>query len=745
MPKVTVAQNNFTAGVLSPRLHGRIEIDRYANALKDAYNVHPVVHGGCKRRAGTKFARATKDSTKLSTLIPFVVSRDVAYMLEFGDSYFRVHKPGGVTTSIDLPSPYTQAMLADIDYCQGADTMFLFHPTVPIQRLRRFTDAYFDLSAAPFTTTPFAEQGYTTPLDITLSAATVGAGRTATNASALFLVSDVGRNLLCDSGLANVVGYVSPTQLTVDIAIAFGSTTLAGNRWIIDSSPQTTVTPGVAGPVGTVTTMTAAANAWRAADTGKYIRINGGLAKIQSWSTALVVNAIILKELDSAVASPALAWSLEDSVWSANNGYPRCGTLHEQRLVVAGSTKYPQTIWGSRIAEYLDFTIGTDDDEAYSFTISSDQSNQIAYLASNTRLIAYTYGGESSLRGGIEKPITPTNVTVKPETRNGTKGVRPIQVGKESIAVQRAGRKVRAMGYSYDVDGFKAPDLTVLAEHITKPGGVTQLTFQQEPDLLIWAVRADGALLSCTFDRDQSVTAWAPHYTYGAFESVATIPNGSKDEVWVIVRRYVNGATVRYVELLNDTFEPYIPVAPAPNTFPPYDDAVVYGYTVDCGMDFDTSGGATVVVPHLKNATVDIVADGAVMPPQNTDGAGSLTLPRTTQRVLVGLHFSSQMDLLTPGLEGSPGNEMRTNEVTCRFLDTLGAEIYDADGDLVEELSFREFGLGVLDTMPKPFTGLKRATKLGWERGRDEISIRQSLPLPMHVTSVIRKFTFNEG
>jgi hypothetical protein len=48
--------------------------------------------------------------------------------------------------------------------------------------------------------------------------------------------------------------------------------------------------------------------------------------------------------------------------------------------------------------------------------------------------------------------------------------------------------------------------------------------------------------VSCTLDRDQTVTGWAEHYTEGAFESVATIPNGDREEVWVIVRRIVNGA-----------------------------------------------------------------------------------------------------------------------------------------------------------------------------------------------------------
>jgi hypothetical protein len=86
---------------------------------------------------------------------------------------------------------------------------------------------------------------------------------------------------------------------------------------------------------------------------------------------------------------------------------------------------------------------------------------------------------------------------------------------------------------------------------------------------MLWAPRADGAFLSCTIDRDQTVLGWAPHYTEGAVESMATIPNGDRDETWVIVRRTVNGATVRYIEIFDDTFEPLLPGA-APTGYPPY-------------------------------------------------------------------------------------------------------------------------------------------------------------------------------
>lgn len=821
MPRMTLLQTNFTAGEISPRLVGRTDIDRYNNAARKLINAYPVIHGGAKRRGGTRYIAPAKFSgSKEARLVPFVFSRDFAYMLEFGDLYVRVWPAGGGGMVAEIAAPYTEAMLPDIDYAQGADTMFLAHPEVPIYRLRRFSASSFDLSVAPFTTTPFDEQGHALAAALTLSAATVGTGRTATAASGVFLPSDVGRQLVSGAGLGVVTGYTSATVLTVDITIAFPGTVLASGAWLLDVSPQGIVTPSAKDPVAssidlagalsraanltlaaktgtgiavtasasvftagdvgktlyadsgvaTITAQTGTACAititsdfasltystggygitdsvWRAEDVGKFVRINGGLCKISAFTSASLVKATILTPLTSIVASPPLAWSLESSVWSAANGYPRTLTLHEQRLVAAGTTKFPQTIWGSRTGEYLDFTKGTNDDEGYSFTIAADEINPISYLASLRNLVVHTYGGEFSLQGGIEKPITPTNVRIRPESSHGSKGVRPATVGKESVFVQRAGRKVRAMGYRYDLDGYGAPDLTVLAEHITDGGGVVGLTYQQEPDLLLWAVRGDGAMLTCTLDRDQSVIAWAPHYTQGAFEAVASIPNGEREEVWMIVRRTVNGALVRYLEIFDETFQPMLPGA-AFTGYPPAPAVITYGFTVDCGVVVDNAAGQTVFsVPHLAGLVVDIVADGAVQPSQTVPAGGSITLPRASYRTLIGLHFRSEIGLLTPevgtGTGTAQGNSMRTSEITLGLLNTIGAQVFDGEGN-EQDVPFRRFGPAVLDRAAEPFTGTVRVETLGWERGRSELTIVQDQPLPMHLLSAVRKFQVND-
>jgi hypothetical protein len=821
MARVSLQQTNFTAGEISPRLVGRTDIDRYNNAARVLLNAHPVIHGGAKQRAGTRHITTTKDSgARKSRFVPFIFSRDDAYQLEFGHQYVRVWPKGGGAMAAELVSPYTEAMLADIDFAQGEDTMFLAHPDVPIQRLRRFSATAFDLSAAPFTTTPFEEQGHRLAADVTLSAATVGTGRTATASAGVFLPSDVGRQLVSGAGVATVTGYTSATQITVSVTIAFTSTALASGAWYLDISPQAILKPSEKEPIASTITLTSALSraasltlsdktgtitvtastsiftagdvgktiyadsgvalitaytsgtqvsattsgdfisttyasggwgitdsAWRSEDFGKFVRVNGGLCKVLAVDSASSARAVIVSGLESTVAAPPLAWSLEDSVWSAANGYPRTITMHEQRLVAAGSKRYPQTIWGSRTAEYLDFTKGTADDEAYSFTIAADEVNPISYLASLRTMVVHTYGGEFSLQGGVEKPITPTNVRIRPESSHGSRGVRPVTVGKESVFVQRAGRKVRAMGYRYDFDGYACPDLTVLAEHITEGGGLTELAWQQEPDLLLWAVRADGALLSCTLDRDQSVIAWALHITDGAVESIATIPNGEREEVWLIVRRTINGATVRYIEIMEEAWTPTLPGA-AFTGYPPAPKVVNYGYTVDCGRAFDNSSGATVLaVPHLAGKEVDIVADGAVQPRQVVPSSGNITLARPSFRTLVGLPFRSEIGLLTPevgtGTGTAQGNSMRTSEVTLNFLDTIGAQVYDGEGN-EQVVPFRRFGEDILDAAPEPFTGLVRIETLGWERGRSEMTIVQSQPLPMHLRSVVRKFQVND-
>lgn len=644
MPRVTLLQTNFTAGELSPKVHGRVDVARYQNGAKVARNVIAEVWGGLRRRDGLRFVREVKDSTKRVRLIPFIYSETTAYMLEMGDTYMRVYKDGAILGApYEISTPFTEAMLEALDYTQGSDTMFVFHEALEPRRIRRFGDTSWTQDAAPFVATPFVEPG---------------------------------------------------------------------------TNPVASLTPSAKSPVGAAVTVTASASVFAAGDVGKSIKINGGIILLTTFTSDTGMAGTIKQELTSTTAAPADAWSLHALAWTPANGYPRTGTLFEQRLVVAGSPAYPQTIWGSVTGAALDFTQGVNDDDAFAFNVASDQVNPIQYITSSRALVAMTSGGEFTVQGGLEKPLGPTNVQVRQRSNYGCARVRPVRIRDAEMFVQRAGRKLRSFAYNVASDDWTAPDVSVLAEHITQ-GGFVDMCWQQEPTSILWLVKTDGTLVSVTYDTDQDVMAWTEHEMVGAVESVATIPSATGDQVWLVVNRTIDGATKRYVEML----DPSVLVDSAK--------VLTAGtkQTMWTGLD------------HLEGQAVDVVADGAYSGRYTVTG-GAVTIAAGALTVTVGLPYTSTIELLDPeiqtGMGSAVGNAMRTSEITLRVHETTGGEING------QPLVFRRFGENAAIETPQAFTGVVRVENLGWERGRSDVVITQDKPMPFHVLSVTRKFTTND-
>ena len=283
-----------------------------------------------------------------------------------------------------------------------------------------------------------------------------------------------------------------------------------------------------------------------------------GWSKSLAYTSALEVTGTIRVALDATVESPANAWTLEDTVWNANDGYPRTVSLHEQRLVAAGSPGYPQTVWMSRIGENLNFEIGTTDDDAMSFTISSDQINLIAHLGQLRALIALTYGGEFT-------PVGRSRKADHADQHSGEESVGPwLQHGAtdphRQRVVFRAARQSQAAGYGLQVRDrcLRRPDLSVLAEHATE-SGVVDMAYQQEPESVMWLVRGDGVMATVTIDRDQDVVGWARQITDGVFglsrQSQSRMANRSGHWCgarWAARRCVMSSASIRHCDRCRD-------------------------------------------------------------------------------------------------------------------------------------------------------------------------------------------------
>lgn len=725
MPKVTTVANNFTTGEISPKMRARMDVARYNSGVEIMENAWPEIQGGLVKRWGTLYRGAAKHADKLGRLVRFVVNRTDAYWLEFGDLYMRVHKVSGrVETSpgvaYEISTPYTEAMLAQLDFSQGADTLIIWSPDNSPRRLRRFADARWVLDLAPFDPAPFAEVGSRFNVALTLGSASVGSGVSVTAASSVFLASDIGRQIWSGAGVATITAVASGTSATADISVAFDGTAIAGNAWTLALSPQATCTPSGTGPVGAAITLTLGAAGWRASDVGSHVQINTGLVKITAYSSDTVVTGTVSVALNTTVAAPANAWTLNPPAWNDFDGYPATGTFHAQRLLAAGSRSFPQTVWGSAVGEFFNFQLGTLDTDAFAFELVSDDVSPITYMISMESLVALSFSGEFTLDGGVEKPITPTNVRAKPRSTRGCAQVRPVKVGAETLFVQRTGKRVRAASFQEAADAWGVPDMSVISDHLTSPG-VVGLTWHEEPGTLLFALRADGRIASCTYDRDQDVVGWARHtFAGGVVESAATIPDEDQDRTMLLVRRTIDGATVRYLELMD------------PDTY------------TDCAIK-GTAGSPTATwadLDHLEGETVAIRADDIPQPPEVVS-SGTITVARTASSVEIGLPLTMRVRLLPPEVSGGAGvvkgSAVSVNQVFVEVLNTIGLTI---DG---QKVAFRQFGEDVLDTPLEPFTGIKEVQSYGWEISGGAIEIVHDDPLPCNVLAVVRKVTVNEG
>jgi hypothetical protein len=242
------------------------------------------------------------------------------------------------------------------------------------------------------------------------------------------------------------------------------------------------------------------------------------------------------------------------------------------------------------------------------------------------------------------------------------------------LFAQRAKRKIREFGFTFETDGYQAFDMTRLAQHITQ-SGIIEMDHAEEPDSQVYVVRGDGQLPSMTFRRQEDVVGWARHIMGGSFstgasvvESVAIIPGASavgqthdstsRDEVWVQVKRTVNGATVRYIEFIERQYDD--------------DQDEEDAFYVDSGLTYDSSSTSNLTgLAHLEGQQVKVWADGALQADKTvTSGGIALDIPASV--VQVGLGYTHTLKTLK--IEGgnpagtSVGRIKRINGITFVVL-----------------------------------------------------------------------------
>ena len=461
-------------------------------------------------------------------------------------------------------------------------------------------------------------------------------------------------------------------------------------------------------------------------DVGRLVHIKDGHVKITGYTSSTSVSGTVISVISSGSATDDFAMGS----FSDTTGHPRCVTFFEQRLVFAGTTNQPQTLFFSKSGDYENmddnYHGATTDASAMIYTIASNQVNAITSIKATRTLIVMTTGGEFTVTsGGTSAPVTPTNLNIRKQSNYGSAGVDGISIGNSTLFLQRAKRKIRELAYNFDTDGYIAPDLTILSENISLTG-IVQMDYQQEPFSIVWCVRTDGKLIGMTYNRLQDVVAWHEH-DFGGIDakckSVAVIDvDTDEDQVWVIVERTINGSTKKYVEYLT-----------------PYDFSsdLEEIHFVDSGLTYSGSSTTTLSgLSHLEGETVKIIINGATHPDRVVT-SGAVTLDYATTDAVVGLGYDSILQTMRIDEGTGVTDQTKTKriyDVSVRFFETVGAKVGPSESSL-DIIPFRDSSAAM--TAPVPlFTGDK-STEFPSDYGTDGfVVVKQDQPLPMTILAI---------
>ena len=523
MGKQLLSVPSFTAGELSPRMEGRTDFAKYFNGMTKCENFVVMPHGPVTRRPGTYHVAEIKTSANKTRLIPFQFSTTQTYILEFGNQYIRFFKDNGqITESNKTITGITQANPAVVTssshgYSNG--DFVIISGVVGMTEVNGKTFKVADKTTNTFELqdvdgNDINSSGYTAYSSSGIANKIYQITTSYTTAQIFDLKFAQSADVMYITHNSHEVSKLTRTGHT---SWTLSEVEFTDGPYLDANTTSTTMTPGATS--GDDQTLTASASTFASTDVGRLINFSNGYAKIRSYTSATVVKIDIKDAFDNT--SAVTTWKL--GAFSDTTGHPACVSFFEQRLVFADTSDQPQTLFFSKSGDYENMTSGTSSDDAMVYTIASNQVNAIESLKATRTLIVMTTGGEYSVTSGSSQDaITPTNINIRKQSNYGSAGVDALSIGNATIFLQRAKRKIRELAYNFDTDGYQAPDMTILSEHITD-SGITQMDYQQEPYSVVWCVRTDGVLAGLTYNRLENVTAWHRHIFGGKSDTTKNI------------------------------------------------------------------------------------------------------------------------------------------------------------------------------------------------------------------------------
>ncbi len=605
MPVTRTFKQSFSGGEISPEMFGRIADNKFQQGAALMRNFIAKPQGPAQNRPGFAFVKEVKDSTKATRLLSFTFNTTQTMVIEFGDQYFRFHTQGQtlnysngtawnsatnyVTGDIalyngvnyyaktahsnsqppnatnwyalpadmtyEVPHPYLEAELFDIHYVQSADVMTLVHPNHAPRELRRLGATRWELKVIDFGSPIAAPTGVSVSMYIPSSTTT----NTDTYEDHEYVVTAVKPNLIDESNQST-------------------SASVSNNIF-------------VTGAKNTVT--------WNAVSGATRYRVyknQGGLYGFlgETTTTTLIDNNI---SPDFSRTPP-----IHENDFVGTGNYPGAVSYFEQRRVFAGTNNAPQNIWMTKSGTESNMSFGLPirDDDRIEFRVAAREANTIRHIVPLTNLLLLTGSAEWRVTSVNSDAITPTSISVKPQSYVGANNSQPVIVNNSLVYGAARGGHVRELGYNWQANGFITGDLSLRAPHLFDNFTIVDMGLSKSPIPIVWTVSSSGKLLGLTYVPEQQIGAWHQHDTDGTFESVACVSEGNDDVTYCVVKRTINGNSVRYIERMGTRL-----FATQRDNFFVDAGATYNGTNTNTGQNVTISGGTN----YTKGESVTITAN----------------------------------------------------------------------------------------------------------------------------------------
>jgi hypothetical protein len=749
---------SWNSGEWSPLLHDRIDLRKFTGAARTLQNAVVTPYGGFDKRKGTEYMHTTRNGDP-AHLVPFIYSTTTRYMLELTDGYMRFSN-GGVgdqimdgSTPYEIVTPWTYQQATELHFAQDDDLMYFTHPAIGRHKLTRLTATTFELVEVEDETPPLLEENATTTT-ITPSGTTGSISLSASDD--VFDSGQIGSYFQIkharDANFVELTAVGTSTTLTVEgpwrfeLLIGASSTVDAvvdqrsqdGSSWekIIDVSSDNQDLSDIV-RTGTqdvdremrirITAKTGTARAYLE-NTSSFSK---GLVEITAVTDAQNANATVIETLFDTAATPY--WL--EAAFSDYRGHPRSVGVFDNRLWWAGSDYQPQVFYGSQIDNYENFPIGTLDTDRLRYKLGGITQNAIQWILGQEDLLLGTTGEEYRLgTGDSETTLVPSIVPKRRRQSNrGSDRIQAILVGDVPLFIQRGGLRVRELFYDVSNNLFKSPDLTVLAEHITS-GGVTQLAYSQFPYTNLYATTGDGIIATMVYERDDEVAGWNRWVTRSdSIISCQVIPGDGDDEVWMVVKRSINGSDTHYVERVS-TLD--------------WTQATEYRY-LDCHTVYSgTAASVLTGLDHLEGEEVVVLGDGVLLGDYTvSSGQVDLGTGNEVEDAVIGFKIRTEFKPMKFDIDNVAGNSQGQYKVIKKLevllKDSLGPDVYDDKGNRIL-LKWRDFSDKTNTPLPL-YTGVKEASVDGFPSEDPYFTLVSEDPYPMTVTSVVTRYEITES